>query len=448
MKEKLTNIFYFLSLLVFIFAFNFQHNPPSGWYQQFLPSFSNMQVSDIFFLDSLTGWAVTGNGQPNDTSGYILKTIDGGDNWNLKFTDFRDFSRIKFLNVQTGFVSGGYATGARIYKSIDGGESWFALNIPSGGQIYFNDMSILNEDTIWTIASNGLVGGVFRTTNGGASWQIQASFGSQNPTRIYMMNANTGFISYSNNTALRKTTNGGFNWVQIAGENGFFDMYFIDSLIGWKADSDLKKTVDGGLNWSAQPLPQLNWINLALKLKVVNIDTLWAVGGVLQWIPKTSNFRGVVYKTTNSGKTWGYQIPDTNINYYQLAHIDFANKLSGWTYLPIEFGFHTKTGGDTTFFTSIKQSSNFIPQEFQLYQNYPNPFNPLTIIRLDIQKTGMIKLIIYNVLGKKISILVNEKLAAGSYEYEFDGSTLPSGVYFYSLITEKNTLTKKMLLTK
>jgi len=53
--------------------------PPSGWYQQFMPSLNNMPISDIFFLDILTGWAVTNNNMPND-SGYILKTSNGGDN--------------------------------------------------------------------------------------------------------------------------------------------------------------------------------------------------------------------------------------------------------------------------------------------------------------------------------------------------------------------------------
>ena len=62
-----------------------------NWYQQFLKNLNNLQVSDIYFLDSLKGFIVTGNNMPNDTSGYILKTTNGGDNWVLKFTDFRDF---------------------------------------------------------------------------------------------------------------------------------------------------------------------------------------------------------------------------------------------------------------------------------------------------------------------------------------------------------------------
>lgn len=62
--------------------------------------------------------------------------------------------------------------------------------------------------------------------------------------------------------------------------------------------------------------------------------------------------------------------------------------------------------------------------------------NPATNIRFDLQKAGKIKLLVHDVLGKEISVLVNEKLPAGSYEYTFDAGELPTGIYFYSLITD------------
>ena len=74
--------------------------------------------------------------------------------------------------------------------------------------------------------------------------------------------------------------------------------------------------------------------------------------------------------------------------------------------------------------------------------------NPATKIRFDIQNAGKIKLLVHDILEKEISVLINEKLSAGSYEYTFDAGALPSGIYFYSLITDKAGLTKKMLLTK
>ena len=64
--NKLSSGLFYFSIILFIIGFNFSDNPPGGWYQQFLPNLPNMQISDMYFLDSLTGWAVTGNGMPNE----------------------------------------------------------------------------------------------------------------------------------------------------------------------------------------------------------------------------------------------------------------------------------------------------------------------------------------------------------------------------------------------
>ena len=96
----------------------------------------------------------------------------------------------------------------------------------------------------------------------------------------------------------------------------------------------------------------------------------------------------------------------------------------------------------------IKKISYVIPGEYSLYQNYPNPFNPTTNIKFDLHRTSKISLIVYNILGKEIATLVNEKLSAGSYEVDWDASGYSSGVYFYRLITDDFIDTKKMLLVK
>ena len=86
--------------------------------------------------------------------------------------------------------------------------------------------------------------------------------------------------------------------------------------------------------------------------------------------------------------------------------------------------------------------------EYALEQNSPNPFNPTTIIKYSIPKTSLIKLTIFDLLGREIHILVNEEKSAGDYEIEFNASNLPSGVYFYRLQAGDFTETKKMLLLK
>jgi hypothetical protein len=96
----------------------------------------------------------------------------------------------------------------------------------------------------------------------------------------------------------------------------------------------------------------------------------------------------------------------------------------------------------------VKSISSEIPKSFFLFQNYPNPFNPSTTIRFDIPKTLFITLTVYDVSGKEIETPVNEELRAGSYQVDFDGSNLSSGIYFYKLIADSYIVTKKMVLIK
>ncbi len=85
---------------------------------------------------------------------------------------------------------------------------------------------------------------------------------------------------------------------------------------------------------------------------------------------------------------------------------------------------------------------------FELSQNYPNPFNPTTMINYRLNKEGMTKLAIYNILGQEVKILINENMRAGSYSTPFNGSNLSSGVYFYKLQTKNQVQVKKMMLIK
>ena len=96
----------------------------------------------------------------------------------------------------------------------------------------------------------------------------------------------------------------------------------------------------------------------------------------------------------------------------------------------------------------INQISNEVPDGFSLSQNYPNPFNPVTRIKFNIAKESSVSITVFDVLGRHISTLVNEKLAAGSYETEWSAVNMPGGVYFYKIETDDFTETKKMMLVK
>lgn len=97
---------------------------------------------------------------------------------------------------------------------------------------------------------------------------------------------------------------------------------------------------------------------------------------------------------------------------------------------------------------SINQLSSSIPDKFSLQQNYPNPFNPVTQIMFDIPMSSSVKLIIFDLLGREVSKLIDYELNAGRYTYTFDGSNFASGVYFYVINAGDFKETKRMLLVK
>ena len=88
------------------------------------------------------------------------------------------------------------------------------------------------------------------------------------------------------------------------------------------------------------------------------------------------------------------------------------------------------------------------PTEYLLHQNYPNPFNPVTKIKYQLPELSFVTLKVYDVLGNEIAALVNKEKPAGSYEVEFNATSLPSGVYFYTIRTNEFIETKKMVLMK
>jgi|GEM_PF-5064960 len=105
--------------------------------------------------------------------------------------------------------------------------------------------------------------------------------------------------------------------------------------------------------------------------------------------------------------------------------------------------------------TGVLVLGESISSDFNLYQNYPNPFNPSTKIKFAIppglsiyNSEQMVTLTIYDILGRELATLINKPLGAGVYELEFDGSELPSGVYFYRFTLGNFIQNKKMLLLK
>ena len=438
---------YFFSIFVFINAFNFQHNPPGAWRQQHVLPIGSRGISDITFVDSLTGFAVTPY-VANDTA-FIVKTTDGGETWfeSLKgpTNTIGGFSRIMFLDINTGYACHNF-----LWKTTNSGQTWFNVNT-SG--IFPENMFVLNEDTIWLTHTNSLTGGVFRTINGGTSWVRQLSLGSFNPDRIYMIDGRNGFISQVKDGPMyvRKTSNAGLNWFIVDSNQSSWDMVFSDSLHGWSAGGFviMKTTTNGGLSWHPQSMPSGGLITSSscYKMSLSGLDSLWGVGGYIRFGPLNS--RGILYFTSNAGANWYYQLPDTTIRISEYRLVDFKGKSNGWAYSNFRpTGIHTTTGGDTTS-TSVRPISDILPGEFILHQNYPNPFNGSTKIRFELNKGGTVTIEVFDITGRKLVELVNKQFASGEYEVDYTTNENSSGVYFYSLSVDGTILdTKKMIVLK
>jgi hypothetical protein len=94
-----------------------------------------------------------------------------------------------------------------------------------------------------------------------------------------------------------------------------------------------------------------------------------------------------------------------------------------------------------------------VPDSYKLFQNFPNPFNPSTMIKFQIKESGFTTLKVFDILGKEVAVLVNEKLKEGTYEIQFSVNqytniNLSSGIYFYKLVTESFSDTKRMIILK
>jgi len=99
-------------------------------------------------------------------------------------------------------------------------------------------------------------------------------------------------------------------------------------------------------------------------------------------------------------------------------------------------------------FVSVDDEPNGVPTKFVVYQNYPNPFNPSTKIRFELPEDANVTIDVYNVVGEKVTTLLNGNLKRGYHEVNFDAAGLQSGVYFYKVNAGKYSTVKKMLFIK
>lgn len=388
--------------------------------------------------NSNTVYYTSGNGK-------IYKSTNGGNNWlTQNSSSSYVLNSIYFYNSSTGMACGGYYGGHQdgvILTTTNGGENWLSDSI--GNTSWFYTIVLTSPDTAFAGGSKGII---YKTTNNGSTWMSQNSGDLMSVECFSFINNTTGYSAGGEYMIgcmpkILKTTNGGINWIWLNiiqyPNYGYKSVYFINEFTGYIAGGKcldyytgaIRKTTDGGLSWWNVSIGS----NTYYSVYAINIDTVLACG-----------YNGVLVRSNNSGSNWNFQLP---IGGYEsnLFSIKLLNQNTGYAIGNSRL-LKTTTGGEVIGITMI---STLIPLNNSLFQNYPNPFNPKTIIKFEIKTSADVKLTVLDILGRELLVITDRKLNAGTYESEFDGEDLSSGIYFYRLIVNGILIeTKKMLLVK
>jgi len=388
-------------------------------------------LNSVYFINQQTGFIV-GAGST------LRKTTDGGLNWTAQDPfGALELRSVFFFNAGTGLVCGYNGT---IIKTTNGGFNWNV--IPSGTSTQLLALSFYNNLAGICCGNSGTS---LYTTNGGDNWSAGYPQGylvtfysafMVSPTKGYCAGVNTIF-----SPLVAKTTNGGANWTYSSfmvnnNEATVYGIYFFNDQNGivvsnlWNGQGGISMTSNGGVNWTSQ----------------IFAYGLLGVDFPVQTTGYCVGLNGTIMKSTDGGYNWSAQTSNSSAT---LSSVFFIDSLYGYAVGGAGTLLKTINGG----LTGISEWDNKIPSDFHLFQNYPNPFNTTTKIQFAIPPLKGVRgmntmLIIYDVLGREVTTLVNQELKPGSYEVEWDGSNYPSGVYFYKLISDSFTETKKMVLVK
>jgi photosystem II stability/assembly factor-like uncharacterized protein len=425
----------------------------TGWFINHADSMYNWQ--SCCFVNANTGYMV---GFKDDQNNFrnerplVYKTMNAGASWSLQTTaassDTAYFTSVYFTDANTGFITIAslFMYFGKILKTTNGGTNWNAISFNDSTAYY----SIFFPNQSVGFAVGGKIDPPYgyrgiKTTNNGNTWaRMNIPVLGNNLVSVSFADVNTGYILGAHGDIF-KTTNSGNNWVLLNTNtsNDFANIYFINALTGMALGGSVTtgtvlRTDDGGSTWT---LTQYSTCPL-----IKAWFTSPSVGYIVGWCHQ-------ILKTTNGGLNWFNQISPSTSQLFN--DVFFTSENTGYIagQHSIEwFGLilKTTTGGETL---GIEPISNEIPEQFNLCQNYPNPFNPSTKIKFDIPRvrTGRdlyVQLVIYDLLGRRVTTLVNEQLQTGTYEVEFDGTDYPSGVYYYKLIAGEYSETKKMVLVK
>ena len=369
----------------------------------------------------------------------IFLSTDNGTSW----TSVADWTAVLAV-IDTNLFAGNHAG---VFFSINNGTSWtkidnglvcytppmgqgigdsiiYALGVFGKNLFAATDVSVClstNEGTSWTetgltrsdVKAFAFIGtnlfaatayhGIFRSNDNGTSWTA--------------VNTGLSVPDTSNDSLVYWNTN--VNCLAASGANLF---------VGTSVNGIFLSTNNGD-NWTAVDSGMYNSVYaFAFSGKNIFAGT-WGRGVLLS----TNN--GASWATVNSGLT------DSSLGVYALTIIGnnlFAGTSRGVWRRPLS----------EMIITGVKDNHNQNPTRFALNQNYPNPFNPSTVISYQLSTVSNVKLIVYDMLGREIVVLVDDKQNAGTHQTQWDAEGLPSGVYFYRLKAGTFTETKKLVLLR
>jgi photosystem II stability/assembly factor-like uncharacterized protein len=397
----------------------------------------------------------------------IYKSTNNGQNWQK--SDNGLYAASVRNITSTGNIIFATIQGQGVFKSTNFGEIWEEVN---------NGISSPYVRCIESIDNNIFVGcltKIYISTNYGISWE-SASEGLNVTVEVLSLHkyGNTLYAG-TFNSGLYKTTNNGTNWILLGLENvDIRAVLRLDNLIYVASNTEgMFLTTDEGVNWVEinNGLPSPSHLYARTLENVGNTVFLGNVqrGGIYyttnngaNWIKRnngtlsdsivfsftthdsilfTSDYKDGLFISKNLGQNWLHR---GNCLYQKDVRSLFIT--GGYLFIGCNgFGVMRKPLSEVI---SVKNLSTEVPEKYLLYQNYPNPFNPTTNIKYQVTKNNFVSLKIYNILGKEIATLVNEKQNAGTYEVRFEAVNLPSGMYFYKLVTGEFSETKKMVLIK
>ncbi|MDD5361643.1 MAG: T9SS type A sorting domain-containing protein [Ignavibacteria bacterium] len=365
------------------------------------------------------------------TSHGVYLSTDNGANWTMKYNS------LPYLGIKAFAVSGNKIFAGQdsvgVYVSTNSGDNWTAAN--NGLTDLFVYSFLVSGNKIFAGTKSGRV---FLSTNDGGNW---TSVSSGLPTDYLFSLAVSGsniFAGYFE-SGIFLSTNYGTNWTAI--NNGLTGLDI--SCIAVMGERIYASVYEKGIFLTTNNGGDWNKIGNGLPSGNIYVNTLEVYGtniyaGVNNW----SNNNSAFYVSTDYGANWiskSQGLPDSaTVNGIKIANDYIFAGLTG----------SSVWRRNLSEVLGIQNGITTEPSGYYLNQNYPNPFNPSTKIEFKVLHSGNVKITVYDIMGREVQTIVNERLQPGTYETIFNGSGLNSGIYFYKMTAGGFTEVKRMVLLK